>query len=389
MFNFYNLPIEKKLRYAMLATVEIVLIMTLIIYSAIDYSKSKEALVSQLESITYVIGSSTKESVKERNSKHISKILNSLLLIPSVQQAYITDKEGNILSSLVQKKKGSRNLLFTKIEKSSQIDVIGPIYYNQALVGKVRIRGDLSLLIEKVTINILLGSLIILIALLFSYVIASKFQKIIASPIIKLAKAMSDFSNKKTFDVQLIKESQDEIGDLYDNFNEMIQQIRDRDTILSRHKEELEQTVRQRTKELNSTNKSLKKAIYEANEAKEVALTAAKTKSTFLANMSHEIRTPMNGILGMLELVKHTSIDETQLDYINTATNSANALLTIINDILDFSKIEAGKIELEKIDIAPCLIAEEVVSLLAEKAREKDIELVCFVDTDIPYKVKG
>jgi signal transduction histidine kinase/CheY-like chemotaxis protein len=87
-------------------------------------------------------------------------------------------------------------------------------------------------------------------------------------------------------------------------------------------------------------------ALQHEQEAK----AATEAKSSFLANMSHEIRTPMNGIIGMIELVSRSKLDEKQKDFIATAKRSAELLMIIINDILDFSKIEAGELTIEQME---------------------------------------
>ncbi|WP_455204480.1 response regulator [Kaarinaea lacus] len=123
--------------------------------------------------------------------------------------------------------------------------------------------------------------------------------------------------------------------------------------------------------------------------AKLGAESASKAKSEFLANMSHEIRTPMNGVLGMLSLLQHTDLNEKQQRYVKTAQGSADLLLTIINDILDFSKIEAGKLKLEIIDFDIQKTVEDVTQIIADQAQRKNLELTCFVETDVPKFVKG
>ncbi|WP_298634564.1 transporter substrate-binding domain-containing protein [uncultured Umboniibacter sp.] len=97
--------------------------------------------------------------------------------------------------------------------------------------------------------------------------------------------------------------------------------------------------------------KARQKAESELIAAREIAESAADAKSSFLATMSHEIRTPLNGVLGMLEVLAQSRLDEDQQDQLHTVRSSGESLLEIINDVLDFSKIDAGKLNIERIPV--------------------------------------
>jgi signal transduction histidine kinase len=115
-----------------------------------------------------------------------------------------------------------------------------------------------------------------------------------------------------------------------------------------------------------------KRAERELVAASKQALEAARHKSEFLANISHALRTPMNGVLGMLQLIDDTILDEEQSEFVTVASRSGNTLLSLINDVLDFSKIEVEGIQLERVPVKIREVVENVCELLAERHMKKD-----------------
>jgi PAS domain S-box-containing protein len=110
-------------------------------------------------------------------------------------------------------------------------------------------------------------------------------------------------------------------------------------------------------------------------EAKEIAESATRAKSSFLANMSHEIRTPMNAILGTAHLLRRTPLSAEQLGQLARIESAGQHLLAVINDILDLSKIEAGRFTLEEAPLALDSLMFEVAQMLSVVAKAKGLEV--------------
>lgn len=175
-------------------------------------------------------------------------------------------------------------------------------------------------------------------------------------------------------------------GQPFDLFSNYIQHTGD---LIKSSRQELQDTVDQATADLRETLDTVEVQNVELNMARKQALAANKAKSEFLSNTSHEIRTPINGILGFVQLLLKSSLDEQQQEYLRNIEKSSQGLLTAINSIIDVSKIETGQLVLDYNPFDLTEVIEDSVDIFKPAAEQKNLSIRFMIATTVPRSLMG
>lgn len=127
--------------------------------------------------------------------------------------------------------------------------------------------------------------------------------------------------------------------------------------------------------ELDEANAEIMATNADLVAARDAAERALEVRSALLAAVSHEVRTPMSGILGVSDLLLQDELEPALRERVDLIRQAGEAIMVLTNDILDFSKLEANKVDLERVEVDVVALAEEVVSLMRPRAREKRLRL--------------
>jgi len=388
-----DLNIANKLRRMIVLVSGLALLISSLIYLGIEYASSRQMLLERSEVLADFIATNSTAALAFDDQDTANRLLSGLASEPAIARAELYQVDGRRIAHYPQTTNGpgiTREWVDSIIASrqshahfdTDAIDIVKPVVLDGEYLGFVHIVTSLDPLFRQFLVYVSASLGLWLLIMSGVYLLSNRLQRKISGPIQHLLNGMQQVSDTQDFGIRIGVSGNDEIGTIIANFNDMLEQIQQRDEKLASYRKNLENEVEERTRHLRA-------AMETAEKDRETAEAASRTKSEFLATMSHEIRTPMNGVLGMTELLLDCGLDIRAHRLADTAHRSAESLLGVINDILDISKIEANKLQLNIEPFNLRALIEDTLELLASQTYRKGLELIPNLPPDLPEQVCG
>ena len=375
MPSFKRISIDQKLTLLTLATVSLALLLSSAAFVLNEVSMMRAATVKQLSALADVVGANSTAAIEFDDPAAGQEILASLEREPSVELACLFRANGQIFARYVRRgaapdfppgpeSKGHR---FTD---HGHLDLFKPLIHNGRQVGTIYVHASMDELDRQlvrygwIVLAVMVGAL--LAALLVSY----RLQRTISQPILALAGAAQQVSLSGDYSIRVAKQTQDELGTLYDQFNAMLDQIQQGQRELRQIHAELEQRVRERTRQLSETNDELSREVAERIRAE------------------HELEETHDRLMQTARRAGMAEIATGVLHNVGNVLNGINVSATLVADRIRQLRVEqvlgiARLLEEHRHDLGRYLTEDakgkqlpEVLRLLAEHLRDEQAEVV-------------
>ncbi len=370
-----------RLKVILAAIIPVLLMAFFISYSIISHQMGERQRIFQLQaqSISKILSGELGDPEKFNNPSEVEKIIKRHLNINYISAINVSnhrDQSIAYVGNIPQRDDPDYYHTSSIIQNTQETSSRFQAPRTQLILGTVNTYFSNEYLSAARSDVITHAMLISLLAIVASILIALLFYRSIIQSIGNLMRAIHLISQGR-FDTRIENTSDDEIGILEKNINEMT-------AVLEDIQEDMQNKIEVVEQQLQDSQEEVRLKDLEFQDADKKAIEAVRIKSDFMANMSHEIRTPMNGILGFANLLLKSNLTHEQSEYTQTIKTSATNLLAIINDILDFSKLESGELIIENSDINLREVVEDVINYMSASAHDKNLEILLMFYDDVP-----
>jgi signal transduction histidine kinase/CheY-like chemotaxis protein len=382
MSTFLNLNIRWKL-----ITIVMTSCMTALLLAAAPsawlQSRLYESMArEQLRTIARIVAAHTSAPLTFADERAARETLSVLSVDPSILAGRIYDRNDAVFAEYRPEGRGPR--LDSPLRPDGVYPgddcldgFVGVILAGERL-GTIWVRMDLRQFRAQMRQMALTILGLILLSAMAAFGLSSRLQTLISGPVLDLAHTAAAVG-AAGYGVRARKFASDEIGLLADQFNQMMDQIEDRDRQLQTARDQLEDRVRQRTLELENEVAEHRGVEVDLRAAKTAAEESSRAKTAFLATMSHELRTPLNAVIGYSEMLEEDARlrgQQAMVEDLAKIRNAGRHLLSLINDILDLSKIEADKMQVHPVRTSIMPLVAEVIETVRPMAVSRNNQLL-------------
>jgi signal transduction histidine kinase len=372
-----NMAIKGKLITIVMVTCVLALLLVGGAFVVLEVKSRINNMIEDLRTKAQITAYNCEGSISFEDSKDAEKVLKGLKADPFVLFACVYKKNGEEFASYATNETDKTRL---KIEQQppghlfswTTLTVFESIYQDDEIIGGVCLRSDLSPLYTALKRNAANTAAVLVLAAFAAYLISSRLQRIISSPILNLAKVARQVSEQKDYSTRATKTSNDEVGLLIDSFNEMLEQIQQRDFELVKARDDLEIRVKERTAELTQTNEQLKEEeSKQAQLVKELESVNQELKD-FAYIASHDLKAPLRAIKTLADWISTDYADKLDQDgqeQLKLLGQRVDRMHNLIDGILQYSRV--GRVREKIVDIDLKNLLPEIIDMLAPPANIK------------------
>jgi signal transduction histidine kinase len=357
-----------------------------------QWTDLRNNMIKDLLTKAQISADNCKAALTFEDVKDAEKTLKALKADSAIVFACIYKKSGEAFVSYARTEADKTRLMTTPQKKDYEfsqglLTVFQPIVLDNETIGTICLRSDLSPMYAALKRNAGNTAAVLLLAAVAAYVISSRLQRIISGPILALAHVAQNVSDKRDYSARATKQSNDEVGLLIDAFNEMLEQIQQRDSELVKAKGELEIRVQDRTSELTDANQQLTTEIGEREKAehrqtqllKELENVNQELKD-FAYIASHDLKAPLRAIKTLADWISTDYADKLDQDgqeQLKLLRQRVNRMHNLIDGILQYSRV--GRVREKVADVQLAELLPEIIDTLAPPAHIKIV-----VETELP-----